>query len=262
MVKNLLFLFISILTIPINGQNIQVDQSNSYNLFGEVLKKSKDIKYGEIVEQYNDYISKHPDNIAVKVYRCRFIGSAYYDEYDDYDTNYEETEKCIEELYSQYPENPEVLLYKLEYAYGEEKKELLNETISLYYSDKDKWSYNQVASLFEIGAYYYVEENDYKAIDYAERAEKFSDSLDLSILITNAQLREGNRDKALESILFSLYRDGEAWQLQEKGELLIELDQHDKAFELFERAKLKDSLYTSNTGLYKIFVENRKYEIA
>lgn len=251
-----------ILSISISAQEILVNQDKSHELFVEILKNSKDIKYQEIIAKYDDYISKYPDDVEVKLFKCKFIGSAYYDEYEDYNLKYEETEKCIEKLYELYPNNPGVILYKLENLYGDERGTFLNTILNSYNNDKSKWNYGRKSKLFEISAYYFSEENDYKALSYAKKAERFSDSLDLSILISNIYLRLGNRDKAKENILSSLYFDSETWQLNQKGNLLIQFGEYSEALKIFERVKEKDSTLIDTEGLYKIFLEEKKFELA
>ncbi|WP_299228094.1 CPBP family glutamic-type intramembrane protease [uncultured Psychroserpens sp.] len=244
------------------SQDIKVNQNNSHELFVETLNNSKDIRYNDILNKYNTYIDLHPNNIDVRIYRCKFIGSAYYDEYEDYNLNYEETEACINQLYSEFPAHPEVILYNLDNAYYDDREDLINEAIAKYESDKTNWTYQQIGRLYELASFFYVEDNDFKAIMYAEKAERFSDSLDLSVLLAKANIRMGNTDKAKDHLIDGLFYDGEAWTLQQKGELLIEFGETDKALEMFDRVKEKDSTYSNNKSLYKIFIESENYEAA
>ena len=244
------------------GQDIKVSDHNSYDTLVKTLQNSKTILYEDILEQYDTYIKENPDDIRVRVYRCRFIGTAYYDEYEDYDTNYEATEACIDELYDAHASNPEVALYKLENVYGETKEALLDEIFERYESDKSIWEYNQIAELYRTAAYYYEDINDFKAIRYAEQTERYSDSLDMSILLTKAHRRMGNDEKAKDNLMESLYRDHDAWILQQKGDLLIEFEEFDEALKMFDRVEKKDSSYTNNGNLYKIFEGHEDYEKA
>ncbi|MBN4084728.1 CPBP family intramembrane metalloprotease [Flavobacteriaceae bacterium AH-315-B10] len=250
------------LSISSYAQDVLVNQSNSFELFAETLNNSKDTRFQEILIKYDNYINKHPDDVEVKLYRCKFIGSAYYDEYEGYDLNYEETEKCIEKLYQSNPNHPSVILYKLESLYGEERGGFLNEILTSYNIDKSKWNYYQTSKLFEIGANYFSEDNDFKALSYAEKAERFSDSLDLSILISNIHLRIGNKASALENIMSSLHLDGEAWELNQKGNILIELGEYSEALKIFERVRQKDSTLVNNESLYRIFLKENDYQLA
>lgn len=132
MSKKILLLLSFIVTSLGFTQNIQVNQKDSHEAFVEILNNSKELKYNDILKAYDAYLLLHPDAIQVQIYRCKFIGSAYYDEYDDYDLNYEKTNACIDSLFSTYSVHPDVLIYKLENTYGEDKEALINQTISKY----------------------------------------------------------------------------------------------------------------------------------
>jgi len=246
----------------ISAQDIHVSQENSHDLFIETLKTSKDVKYQEVLLKYDKYISLNPDDVETKISRCKFIGGAYYDEYEDYDLNYEETSECIEDLYTLFPSHPSVIIYRLENLYGEEREVFLKSTLENYNEDKSKWNYKATSQLFKISSKYYFDQNDYLALSYAERAERFSDSLDLSILISNIHLRLGNKDKARESILSALYMDSDAWDLNAKGNILIELGEYEKALSIFGRVKEKDSTLISNQNLHKVFLGANKIDLA
>ena len=244
------------------AQKIKVDQTDSFKLFVETLENSKDEKYITILEKYDAYIKNHPDDVLVKIYKCKFIGSAYYDEYEGYDTNYEETQKCIDALFTNYPEHPEVVLYKLENMYGEEKEKLFKKFIDLYEEGETYWTYEQISKLYEYSAEYYVENNDAVSISYAERAELFNDSLDLSVLISKGYLRQGEDEKAKKRLMASLNNDLSAWELKQKGELLIAFDEDEEALKMFERVQQKDSTYTNDASFYKIYLKNNDFEKA
>ena len=261
MSKKILLLLSFIVTSLGFTQNIQVNQKDSHEAFVEILNNSKELKYNDILKAYDAYLLLHPDAIQVQIYRCKFIGSAYYDEYDDYDLNYEKTNACIDSLFSTYSVHPDVLIYKLENTYGEDKEALINQTISKYESDKANWENVQIGRLYEISARYFDE--DYtKSIKFAKKAQNYNDSLDLSVLITNAYISLENTADAKSNLLEKLEYDHEAWTLTQKGELLVELDEFEKALDMFDRVKEKDSTYSNNESLYQIFLDKKNYDLA
>ncbi len=261
MIRSVLFLCLfSILSST--AQNIKVNSENSHEAFVKTLSNSKDDRYNAILQDYDKYLEAHPNDVDVQIYRCKFIGSAYYDEYEDYNLKYDETEQCINSLVANFPRNSKVLIYKLNNTYGEERETLLQEAIALYESKTITWDLEDVSLLFEIGAYYYQEEDDYKAVKHANLAEKYNDTLDLSILKTRAYLRLENEEKAKESILEHLDKDQVNWVLNTKGELLIELNQDEVALKLYDRIKAKDSTFSANENLYQIFLQKENYQQA
>ena len=244
------------------SQEIHVTAENSYELFAESLSNSKQIRYEGILKKYDEYIIANPNDIVVQLYKCKFIGNAFYDEYEDYDENWEDTESCLDKLYTDYPNNPGVILYKLEYAYGEDYETFILDAIEKYSANKDEWNYHQISELYEVAARYYTEDNDLLALNYAEKAERFSDSLDLSLLRANAHIRLGNRESAQEILMDALYHDSNAWQLNQKANLLVDLKEFDEALKMFDRVKEKDSSYINNSSLYKLFLAGGDHELA
>lgn len=258
-IYNLLAFFITCSCI---AQDVTVDQKDSYKRFVETLENSKDLRYNDILSLYDTHIVTNPEDVITRVYKCRFIGNAYYDAYEDYNLKYDETLSCIDQLYTEFPKHPEVLIYKLENTYSEEKEDLLYEAMNVYNSNKKDWTYQQISSLYEMASLYYVEDDDFKAITYADKAVRYSDSLDLSVLLTKAHMRTGNVEEAKQRLLGALYYDNDAWKLQQKGELLIELGEVDEALKMFDRVTEKDSTYVNNDNLYKVFIQTKDYELA
>ena len=244
------------------GQEILVTDENSHEAFTEELKSSKDLRYQAILEKYNNYIAKNPNDVSVKVKRCKFIGSAFYDEYEEYNVNWEETKTCVSELYETYPEEPQVILYKLAHIYGDEYKSIIDNAIDLYEESPMKWTDKDRSSLFEMAAYQYSEISYAKTLEYADRAERFNKDTDLSVLTAQTYLEMGNHEKAKEVMDIGLFYDHDEWVLSQKAELLVELGEFDKAMNVYERIREKDSSYVDNSSIYKILLGEGEIEKA
>jgi len=262
MIKKIIIVLLFITSFSSYTQKISVNQMDSFELFAKSLTNSKDVNYQKFLDRYDEYISNNPNDILVKIYRCKFIGSAYYDEYEDYNLKYDEVESCIKELYISYPDNADVVLYKLENIYGEEQGVFLEKIFDLYNLDKSIWNDKQTSKLFEISANYSFNIDNHKTLRHAKKAEELNDSIDLSIVISRAHIELGNNEKAKENLLSSLHYDTEVWELNQKAELLVDLKEYDIALEVFDRVKEKDSSFINNKTLYKIFLEGDKFEIA
>ena len=139
MKKALLLVFLCLFLKVSFGQAIDLSLPNSHEKFTQQLSSSKELKYQEILATYDAYIAQHPENVNARVAKCRFIGRAYYDEYEDYDPNWEETDACVEDLVTQFPEEPGVLLLKLEQVYGEERGEWLDSALRNYTANPPLW---------------------------------------------------------------------------------------------------------------------------
>ncbi len=263
MQKLLFFIFLTISFSFLSlGQDIKVSEEESYKAFVEQLKSSKDLRYQEIIALYDTYIENHPNDISVKLSKCKFIGTAYYDDYEDYDTNWEETDACKDQLLIEHPKNQEVLLYKLDDLYGEEKTTLINEIFDIYKEDTQQWSEKNKATLFKIAAYHYNDTELELSLLYADKAQRFDEELDLSLLKAQIYIELGEEEKAKEALDAGLYYDNEVWNLNQKGNLLVDLKEYDKALDIFERVKEKDSTYIDKESIYKILINNYKIEEA
>ena len=162
-----------------------------------------------------------------------------------------------------YPEHPEVVLYKLDYTWSEERGELIDKYSAKVESTDTEWTDIQRSKFYEIASSFLIEDDDRAAIRYAKKAEQFGDKLDLSISISEAYLRLGEDRKAKDALMNSLYFESDnAWTLKRKGDLLISFNEIDEAAEMFDRAKVKDSSVVSNDSFYKIFSESNAPDLA
>jgi len=257
-----LILLLILLSNATFGQQIKPNDQNSHQAFTEELESSKDSEYQNILKKYEAYIVANPEEVGVQIERCKFIGTAYYDEVEDYNLNWEETDSCIEALYLAHPSHPDVIVYKIENTFGNDRTELIDKAIDIYYNDIQAWSDKARASLFVKAAYQYSDLDFTKTLEYADKAERFDKELDLSVIAARAYLELGNEKMAKEVLDTNLFYDNEAWELSQKGDLLMELGEIDKALEIFDRLKAKDSSYVNTESIYKILISDEKYDDA
>lgn len=220
------------------------------------MVSAKDSLYRNIVDQYNHYLRLHPDDVSAHLERCRFIESAYYDEYEDYNPNYEESEACVNELLSIFPQNPEVLLFASDFIYGDSLQSYLIHLEKLANENPTVWrAYNwQIFS--RLAEQYSYNERHTQTILYAERAAGLNDTLDVSLLLAEAYKALAKHDQAVEVLIQRLDSTNAAWDLNRKGRLLLELGQPEKALEAFNLATQKSSGIEDAAGLANALTEN------
>ena len=107
-----LILVMLITSQMLHTQEIEINLEGSSELFIEQLNQSKELKFAEILERYQNYISNNPEDLITKLEKCKLLSNAFYDEYEDYNPYHEESEDCIAKLVIEYPESPQVLLYQ------------------------------------------------------------------------------------------------------------------------------------------------------
>lgn len=242
--------------------SIGVNEKGSNDFFLKKLTNSKDNLYQTILDKYVFYIKSHPDDVQVRIERCKFIGNAYYDEYDDYNYKYDETEECISSLYRSYPENSGVLVYKAQNTYGDSLKVILNDAESKIVNSVEYWDPDDIAEIYRMQAYQYDDENPMKAIDYAKKAQRNNDSLDLTLVLAKAYKKIGNKKFAITALNSKISNDEDPWILRQKADLFLEMGESQEALILYNKLTEKDSTYIVNSDLSKVFYNIGDFEAA
>lgn len=258
----MIIISLTILANCYSQDSINVYDKNSHKEFLDILTNSKDNLYKDILEKYNAYLENNPENIQVKIERCKFIGNAYLDEYDDYNYNHAEYEACINELYKIYPDNPKVIIFKAQNVYGDSLKIILDAAESQIKLSNDEWKPEQIAEIYYMQAQQNADENALLAITYARKAIKNNDSLDLSLLIAKAYKDLKITSEAVSALSEKIDNKVEPWILKQKADLFLELGESGKALATYERLHNEDSTYIINSDLSKAFSEIGDYKAA
>lgn len=262
MLKKLLLPVFLCLPILLFSQDVDLSSEESHETFLKQLDGAKEISYSDILSQYDRFIKATNGNINAEISKCKFIGTAYYDEYEDYDENYEETEICRESLLEKYPNNAKVLLYNLEYYYGDARQEFILRIFKCIQDFPSNWIKEDLGNFYEIVAKHYSDIDPQKTLDYARKAERNNKELDLSLLVAQTLYDLGDEEEAREEILGSLFYDHEPWVLNQKASLLVKLGETDEATKLYDRVRVKDSSYINTDNIYTLLVQDGKYEQA
>ena len=217
----------------------------SHEFYVDQLSKSKDVEFQELLAAYDAYILMHPTDINAQVERCKFIGNSYIDEYEEYNLKYEETEACLSSLVESHPEHPQVLIYTAENKYGDERFEILETARKTMKANEDQWGDSDRAIVFRMLADY-LDEEQAQSLYYYKKAQELDDGLDLSLQIARIYEEQGKKERATEVLLPNLHKDTLLWNINQKGNLLLKLGEPEKALELFEQVREKDSTYIDN----------------
>ena len=90
----------------------------------ERVRDAKVVAYREVLEDYDAAVKASPDDPALAVARCRFIGSFTDEEYGDWvESAPDEYEACQEALRTSFSSAPDVLLFDLQNMWGTEAAE-------------------------------------------------------------------------------------------------------------------------------------------
>ncbi len=234
---------------------------DSHLFFVEQLSNSKDQNFQSIFAAYDAFISRNPTNVTAQIERCKFLGNAYWDAYEDYNLKYDETEECIAALYQKYPNHPAVLIYRAENLYGEERMEVLLKADKAIKENTDAWSNEQRAAIYQMLGDA-QEDNDDFALAYFLKAQEANNRLDLSLPIADIYQRQGNSQLAKNVLLPALEKDTTKWVLNRKANLLLQLEEPEKALELFNNITQRDSTFIDKGEMAEVFTDLGNLELA
>lgn len=234
----------------------QVESSKySHKKYLNLLNHSKDSIYTIILFDYERYIASHKTDHLVQLERCRFIRDAYYDYAEDYNPNYEKADVCSRELIERFPDDPEVLLFRTEFLYGDSSKAFLKKLETKILRDTATWR-NFAWRVYESLAQNYDGDSSDLAIRYASKAMAENDTLDLTLMQARIYKDKSNHKMAIEVLSSKLESKQKTWELNQKGRLLLELGATEKAIQVFRLAR-EDSLGWQDSGsLAAALIEN------
>jgi len=225
-----------------------------------VLDGAKDSLYSKILQTFNSYIEVYPRDYMVQIERCRFIESAYYDLEEDYNPHENEAEECRENLIASFPGVPEVLLYKMDFVYGDSEIVFLKSLMEDYKADHEKWNGKGFWKVYsKFADYYDRNEKHGEAITYGEQAVAENDTLDLSILLAKNYIALKQNTKAIKVLSSHLDSSNVSWMLNEKGKLLLELGVPDKAIFAFHLAGKDTNSWMDEGSLAQAMIQNGLY---
>ncbi len=242
-------------TSPVKGS------ADSHSFFVNQLTNAKDSNFIQILADYDAFIRRHPNNIIAQIERCKFIGNAYWDAYEDYNLKYEETEACIEALYEKYPLHPGVLIYRAEQLYGEERMEVLLKAEETINANHDIWSNTQLAVIYKMLGDAQEDDDDF-ALAYYLKAQKANDTLDLSLALAKIYRRQEQPTLAKEVLMRGLAKDTAKWILNQKANLLLKLEEPQEALKLFNSIAEKDSTFIDKNEMATVMTGLKKYGMA
>lgn len=255
--KTLLIILLVGTALALNAQHTQVKPLES-GFYLKLLESSKDSLYQQIISTFDNYLSTHPEAYDVMISRCEVIDQAFYSDYEEYNPNYEESEKCASELIEKFPNQLEVILFKAAREWGDEKLETLDRAIDLWSDDSLKYDQDLGWKLYEQRAIQHsYNETHFRTMADGVIAMEMNDTLDLSKEVATAYMEMNETDKAVALLLKFKEKQDLGWNLSQKGQLFLKLNESTHALDMFLRAQ-EDTSYTwfDKSLIAKAFVEN------
>jgi membrane protease YdiL (CAAX protease family)/tetratricopeptide (TPR) repeat protein len=250
---------------PALAQKAAFETDHKFHL--DQLRTAKDSLYKSILTNYDRHIASHPADFVAQLQKCKLIQAAYYDSNEDYNPNYDEASACAQALTARFPDNPEVLLYRAEYLYGDSVEMYLQELEARIDIDRKTWDpfkwqvYDRLAKYYAYGE---GEEGEQKTevVHYGELASLANDTLDNSLLVARAYKDLGKSTEAIEVLREHLDSTNVGWELNQKGTLLLELGAAEEAIRVLQWAEKKTDGNGNASSLAKAMIENGHIEEA
>ncbi len=260
--KILVSFFLLIIIISVNELFSQ-DTILDHETFLEELKNSEDQTYHDILQKYELYISGHPDNVPIQIEKCKFVQYAQYDEYDEYNPNQKYFDSISNMLLTNYPDHPEVLIFHTTFKWGDELKDIYEKAEISIKNNPESWSEQQLGFMYSEIAKNHLRDDDFQtAIIYADKAiskdRQYASSLFYAKILINLDRKE--------DALICLHKENDStakiWELNQKADLLLKLDDYSNALSLYKKINDIDSTYTNEAELAKTFEGIKKYDMA
>ncbi len=265
--KAQLCFFILILNVSveeIHAQKASAPLPQDHEYYLKLLGSAKDSLYSNTIQLYDEYIKEHPGDYRIRIEKCKLIQNAYYDSNEDYNPKEEEYNTCLEELMTDFPGEPDVMLFKAESCYGDSAISYLESVLASYEENPDKWKDKPVWKLYNKLAeqYSYNTEKSEEVIRYCELAIQHNDTLDLSLLMAKKYRALNNNTSAVRVLLRHLDSTEASWELNQKGSLLLELGEPKKALIAFGFAKKDTTAWQNSADLAQAMIESGLYKEA
>ncbi|MEO7988521.1 MAG: CPBP family glutamic-type intramembrane protease [Chryseolinea sp.] len=245
------------LPVLLMAQKVTLVKPESHTFYLNTLNSAKDSSYNDIIRLYDVYLEKNPSDYLVQIEKCKVIDQAYYDNYEEYNPKYEEFDACLHSLVVKFPSEPEVLLFKADHTYGDSAKLFLENVIEQYDKDQSRWKGKGIWKIYEqLARYYDDDEGTATAIRYAEMAKTENDTLDLSLFLAQQYKKQKLNSIAIAVLSAGIDSTGAAYELNQKGKLLLELGAPDKALEAFQIARRDTANWIDSGNLAQALIEN------
>ena len=225
------------------AQELALDSSLMHEVLQGRMRNAEEVLYREGLQRYAQHLAQHPLDVRVHIERCAFIGTAMYDEVEEYNPNQESHDSCLAALAEAFPDEPKVFLARAEYQWGEEQLTTLHEAEESNQAEPTRWSTEETAELYRDLAASYDREEDgkFKALRYIEKLNLISEADRGSMLSARVLKENGRTEEALLALNARTDTAEQTWGLQQRAALLMELGDHANALRVYHVVEAMDS---------------------
>ncbi len=221
-----------------------------HTVFLQQINNSSDVVYRTCLDKYDEYLKQNPNDIAVHIEKCKFIQLAQYDDEEGYNPNQEAFDSCASTLIKQFPSHPEIFLFQASYLWGDELKMVFKEAEAAVDNAPDDWSDAQLGKLYkDISYHYYLESEFPQAFTYIEKAIARDTTHKHSLEYARILIETDRRLDALNVLRSIKDTTRITWELSNKADLYLELEDYASALALYNLIDEIDSTYNNNVKI-------------
>jgi len=226
------------------------NQTLDHQIFLRELENSNDNMYREFIQRYNDYLSGHPDDVAVIIEKCKFMEFAQYNADEEYNPNQEAFDSCTADLVRRFPDNPEVLIFQTSYLWGEDLEGVFEKAEVAIANNPDHWDRSLRSRLYiAVSDHHYWNDNYDSALIYIEKAGTEDSLYKYSLQYARILQNKGRNDEAVRVLLSGKDTANDLGTLSQKAGILLELQKFNEALDIYRRIDQLDSNYNDRSSL-------------
>jgi membrane protease YdiL (CAAX protease family)/tetratricopeptide (TPR) repeat protein len=235
----------------------------NHEKFIEQTKNRESEIFSDFLKQYDHYIAQNPDDLIAQIEKCKFIQNAQYDYYNEENPNQELFDSCSTILLSKYPNNPDIIVFRTTFTWGDELLQLLDDALIEIRISSDKWSdYNKAIIYFENAKSYFDKEAFDIALDFIAKSCELDDKYCSSIEYAQILMAVDKKDAATKALTKNINSTDSVWELNRRAALLIELKEYEAALEIYAMIEEMDSEYSVKEEMAIALTELGNFDMA
>ena len=224
------------------------------------LEQFSDKHFHEILKRYDTYLKNNHKDVYVQIEKCKFLEFAQYDSYDNYNPNQSLFDSCTEQLLLNFPDEPEVLLYQMSIKWGDERDEVFDLIKESIHQHNEIWNDQQKAAYqFEKAKACYHSDLYDEAHTYALHATNRDSTYKTELIFIRILLANDDLSRAKEFLIEYTDTTLGLWDLKQRANLFIELEEYNQAMYFYDFISQKDSTFNNNNELAHTFEKLEQY---
>jgi|GEM_PF-1974667 len=214
-----------------------------------------------IIDAYDDYLKKHPNDVRVYTQKCLFLDNCYSDEYEEYNPYWEEADLCFEEGSKRFRDDFYFKLHHCLQFYGDTAK-IYQENVVTEYEEGGQMG-SAIWLVYKRLAWDYFYSKEYqKTLRNLDKLKAINDTLDLPMLRLRTYIKLDRKEVAV-SIAEHLYvKDSVKYCTNQLGDYALKLGETDLAIKIYKQVMVDTTAYIDNANLADAFVEKGLYDEA